>query len=224
MTVEELEKQLKSFQSEFDITKKEFQVKLDSAKKETEEWKAIAEKKETEARQFQESAAKAEKERKAAEAQARENESKAFVESKIRDGKLLPAQREMAISLMRSLAAEGEVIASKDKDGATKAHSQLSLFKEIVSALPKRIEYGSFETKPGEEISAPLPGGSDEGETEGVVEVNRGGMKVKLPQTGMDLAAKAFVYQSEFRKKTGRDLDYGEAVIAVQQRERAGQI
>ena len=220
MTVEELEKQLKTFQSDFDQTKKDFELKLGTAKKEADDWRQVAQKKEEEAKKFQEEAEKAEKERKKAEAEARKTEHKAFVDRMKAEGKLVPAQEEASLKLMESLSAEGEIAKFTAKDGSSRSHSQLSLFKEMVENSPKRVSFGYSTRKQGEH-SPQLPGeGKAEG-GEGQIEILHQGKRTMIPLVGADMAARAFEYQAEVRKTQGREIDYGEALIAVEKMERA---
>ncbi len=218
MTVQELEAQLKTFQNDFDKTKKEFQLQLDSAKKDADNWKSVAQSKEDEVKKFQAEAEKAQKEKKEAEGKAREQENVAFIEAKIREGKILPAQKDGVIALMKSLTSEGEIIKFSQADGSTKSHSQVSLFKELLNSLSKRMTYGP-QTPVGSQPASPMPRGTGEGETTSFREVIYGGKKQALPEEGADLAAKAFEYQNEYEKKWNRKVSYEDALVAVQKQE-----
>lgn len=216
MEPKELEAKLKEFSAQVEILKKDFQIKIDAAEKDARQWRDVAQKKEEEAKKFQEQTEKDAEARKKADAEVRKTEHKAFVDKAKADGKIVPAQDESVLKLMESLSAEGEVAKFQAKDGSWRSHSQLSLFKEVIQNSGKRVDYGYRTTAIGRfEPATPDKGGGGQ-----QIEVFHQGAKVMLPLDGADLAAKAFEYQAEFRKRTGKEIDYDDALIAVEKEER----
>lgn len=219
MTIAELEKKFSDLTTNVDTMKKDFELKLDAQKKETDSWKTVAENKQKELLSFQETAEKAQKDRDKAYAEARATEIKNFVADLKKSGRLTPAIEEMVLKLMESMTIDTTVISFSQKDGKTVSHSQLSLFKEIFSALPAGNHLRSF-SKVGE-VSPTLPSqvrttGSDSAE---YTEIHRGGEIVRVPVDDGDLHAKALKF-IEDQKGLGRVFSYGDALIEVSKAEK----
>ena len=217
MEQKEIDAKLKEFQSQIDGIKKDYELKLDSEKKNAEEWKTTAESKQAELKKFQEAAEKDKKASEAKLAEARKAESKQFVEARKSEGKLIPAQDRVVLALMDSMSSDGEVL-KFEEGGKTVSHSQLSLFKDFLNSLGKRIIYGT-QSRTGETQVAGLPAGMREDETESFQEVIIGGMRKTVQVDEADLASKASEYQAE-QAKAGKRVDYGEALVAVQKQQR----
>lgn len=213
MTVEELEKQLKSFQSDFESTKKDFTIKLESAKKDAEEWKSVATKKEEELKTFKEKAEAAEKEKEKAYAESRANEDKHFLESLVKEGKITPAMQVTAQKLMESMTSETTVATFDSKDGKKIQHTQRSLFKEFLRSFQKSNAYSILSR--AESFSADTPEGGDD--TVEFAEIHKDGQIVKAQLDDVDLDKQAKGYQEEMRK-VGKDVSYADALIYISKR------
>lgn len=210
MTVEELEKQLKSFQSDFDQTKKDFELKLSSANKEAESWKKVAETKEAEAKAFKEKAETADKEKAKAYAEKRNNEDKAFLETLKKEGRITPAMQEVAAKLMESMTSDETVATFDTKDGKKIQHTQRSLFMDFMKSFQKSNAYTILSRMP--EYTPETPDGTQE--EVAFAEVHKDGQKVMAHLDDVDLDRQAKAYQEEMRK-IGKTIDYSEALIAI---------
>jgi len=210
MDIKELEKKFTELSDNQEKIQKDFTLKLESAQRDAKQFKELAEKREEENRQLKDRAESAEKEKAKAFSESKKAEVKSFVEAQVKAGKIIPAHKEAVVSFMESLTSEGEVASFTDKNGSKVSHSQLSLFKDIISKMkqvvPVNSEFSVHEVVDGEE--------SGDTTEEKFMEVRSEGTIQKLPLQDEALALKAFEYQAE-QLKLGRTIDYGEALIAV---------
>lgn len=226
MDPKEIEQKLKSFQdvvssleTKLASSTKEFELKLESQKKDADQWKDLAFKREEENRQYKEKleADKAAREKSLAE--GRKNEILEFAEGLIKKGVVLPAQKEQLIKLMESLTSEGEIFRFAEKDGSTKIHSQLSLFKLFMGSITKKqVDFSETTIIPGA-ITSSTP----EGEEESVqfTEVISKGTKKLLPLAGVELDKAAKEYMAKMGQ-SGVVVSYTDAIFAVMPKKKAG--
>ena len=218
MTLEELQKQFTSFkeatESKLETQKKEFELKLDAYKKDAEQWKSVAETNANEAKKFAEAAEKAEKEKKAAFAATKKAEMTAFIEQGVKDGRLTPAMRDIAVKFAETLNTENEVAKFEQKDGSSIAHTQFSLFKMFVSMIGKAKSFSFKEASPRSDAGKTLPEETIDNGAQEFTEVIHGGVKKSLPTQDVDLGLRAMEYQ-ESQSKIGRKVGYEEALIHV---------
>lgn len=210
MTIEEMEKQLKSFQSDLETTKKDFQIKLDASNKTAEEWKTVAFKKEEEMKQYKEQAEKAEKDKEKAFAENLKRENKLFLENLKKEGRITPALQVLAEKLMESMTSKETIATFEEKDGKKIDHTQLSLFKQMLSSMKKAPIYSSMSRTEDQKPEIP----DADGETH-FMEVSIGGKKQSLPVDGMELHNEALKYQDEQRAK-GKTISYETALIEAE--------
>lgn len=213
---EEMEAKLKSYDEKLGQIEKNFQLKLEAAQAESTQWKTVAEQHQAEAKKFKEETEKIQKDLQESKKKAQEAEVVSFVDEMIKGDILIPAQKDGVVAFMRSLASEGEVHKFQEKDGSTRSHSQLSLFKELISKLPKRKNLTTF-SKSGDFRSETPDNGA--GEPQHFQEVIYGGKKQNMQVDDVDLATKAFEYQAE-QQKLGRSIGYDDALIAVEKMSR----
>lgn len=215
MTVEELEKQLKTFQSDFEATKKSFELKLDAAKKDADSWKSVAEAKDAEAKKFQAAAEAAEKEKQKALSESRAKDFRSFLENAKKEGRITPAVQEIAQRLGESMTSESVVATFEKKDGSKVQHTQLSLFMELIGALQKTSVFRSL-TKDNSHVEGPA---SEKGEvvySEAIINGER--QRVILDDTDLDERTKLVMAEAA---KVGRVLTYGDAMIEAEKLIRA---
>ncbi len=209
---EELEKMFGELAEKQEKSEKEFQLKLDSAEKNAKQYKEIAEKTEEQLRTFKQESEKAAKEQKEALAKKAESEISEFVESQVKAGRILPAFKEKFTAFMKSLTSEQTVLEFTEKNGSKLSHTQISLFKELITKMkpvvPVESELSIYENSEQEQ-----PEGTEE-KVETFAEVLDKGQMKRLPIAGQDLAAKASQFV-EAQAKLGRVISYGEALIAV---------
>lgn len=216
-TPEELEKMFSDLSDRQSKQEKEFELKLESANRTAKEYKEIAEKTEEKLRTFQQDTEKREKEQKEALLKSKETEVSEFVESQVKAGRIIPALKAKAIAFMKSLTSEGEVLKFSEKNGATVTHTQLSLFKDLITKMTPVVPVGS-EFSIVETVASETPDSED-----GVVpaapakhftDIVVGGQKKKVEVDEMDIAVKALQFQEESRKN-GKPISYDEALIAI---------
>jgi len=210
MTTEELEKQLKSFQTDLDQTKKDFTIKLETATKDAEQWKSAAFKKDEELKAFKEKAEQAEKDKEKAYAEKRIEEDKHFLEALKKEGKITPAMQETATKLMESMTSETVVATFDMKDGKKVQHTQRSLFKELLKSFQKSNAYSILSR--ADSYSAETPEGGEESVE--FAEIHKDGAVIKAQLDDVDLDKKAKAFQEEMRK-IGKDVSYSEALISI---------
>lgn len=212
-TPEELEKMFTDLQDQQAKSEKEFNQKLEMAQRDTKQYKELAEKNAEALRNFQQDSEKRDKEQKEAIAKARLTEDSEFVESQIKAGRIIPAMKEKVITFMKSLTSETAVMEFKEKDGSTRSHTQISLFKEMLlkmkPVMPVGSEFSVADVAEIEEIDG------TQKPVEVFTEVFDKGERKKLPVEGADLAAKAFEYQAHMQK-LGKVIEYADALIAVE--------
>lgn len=213
MTIEELQKQFETLTGSVDVMKKEFTVKIDAANKNAEEWKKVAESSAAEVKKLQEEAKKAEEGRVKALSEARKAEVKAFIEAAKKDGRITPAQEELIVKLAESLTSENVVATFEDKDGKKIQHTQISLFKEILGALPKA---GRMRQLTPSGTGAPAAPGEGEGAAEtATMFVDGKRQTVILDDTALDAETKKVIAEYRERKE---NISYGEAMIIAEKR------
>lgn len=216
MDIKELEKKFQELSDNQAKMEKDFTLKLDSAQKDTKQYKELAEKREEELRQFKESAEKSERERKQSMIEANKTGIKEFVEAQIKSGRVIPAHKERLISFMETLSSEEQVVKFKEKDGSTSSHTQLSLFKDLISKMKPVVPIGS-EFTVDENMESESPSDEIEGgemKAEKFMAVRSEGVVHNYPVKDSDIAEKALQYQED-QKKIGRVVSYEEALIAV---------
>lgn len=213
-----IDTQKKTFEIQMDTMKKDFELKLESAQREADSWKANAQKREDEIKKYQEEATKAKKDAEEALAKSREQENKAFAERLKREGRITAAQEEQVIKLMESLISSDAVATFKEKDGSTRSHTQLSLFKQLLSSLPVRVNYSesTYGVPPAAETPE-IDGGEKAAQFMEVITKNGG--KQTLPVQGVEIAEAAEKYMEE-KRKAGIVVSYADALIAVSPRKR----
>lgn len=221
-TPEELEKMFTDLSDKQAKSEKEFQQKIEMAQRDTQQYKALADKNAEELRAFKQEADKREKEQKDALAKRTETEISEFVESQVKAGKFIPAIKEKMITLMKSLTSESEIMKFQEKDGSTRSHTQLSLFKELILKMKPVIPVGD-ELSIQSEISGETPDGEN-GDAlaepaKHFVEIHVGGEKKRVEVDEVEIAAKAFKFQEE-RAKAGSPVSYEDALIAVYPRKK----
>lgn len=213
MTIEELTKKFESMQTEVSVMKKDYELKLDSAQKDAESWKKTAEAKQAEAKKFQEEAEKAKKEKEKAYSEARAKDVQVFLETAKSEGKITPAMQEIAVKLAESMTSEDEIATFGEKDGKKISHTQLSLFKEFVSSLPKIDKTKSLTH--GQMIRKETPKSGTGQEEVQTMEAFVNGVKQTVILDDTALHFKAIELQEEYSKK-GQRLDYAEALIQAE--------
>ena len=214
---EELEKMFTDLQTQQEKTEKEFKLQLQVAERNTQQYKELAEKNAEELRTFKQDAEKREKEQKAALEKKFASEISEFIESQVKAGKILPALKEKVTTFMKSLTSEGEVLKFQEKDGSTRSHTQLSLFKELILKMKPLIPVDSefsvqeapvAETPDNEEGLAPAA------TQKHFTEITIGGEKKRVEVDGVEEASKAYEY-IELQAKVGKTVSYEEALIHV---------
>lgn len=216
-TVEELEKMY----TELDQRQKDTDLKLESAERDAKHYKQLAQTREQELQKFKEQVEQSEKDRKEALSKARDAEVSEFVESKTKAGIIIPAAKEKISKFMRSLDAEKTVVEFSEGDGSKKSHSQLSLFKEIISSMKPVIELGT-ERSFSDTTGADTPDGV-EGDEPQFQEVRTEGVIKKLPLSDVDLHLKALEYQ-ENQRKIGKSVEYSDALLHVSPKRKISQV
>ncbi len=224
MEPKEIEAQLKSFSVQMDEmksinerNKKEFELKLLTADNAAKDYKAMAEKNAEELRQFKADAEKRETEAKKALIVEREKNILEFAAKLIKEGKITPAQEGYIVSFMKSLTSEADIITFNDKAGRKISHNQLSFFKELISGFGgKRVDFSEMKNS-SEKIESETPGDNEQAE-EHFMDVRQEGVVRNLPVSDFDLSAKAFEYQADQKKTFNRDVSYGDALVAVQKK------
>lgn len=207
--------QAQEFRSEIDSTKKDFELKIQSADKNAKEYKELAEKREEELRQFKEQFEKDKVEKDKLFKEARENDVKEFVHSLKKNERILPAHEPMVIKLMESMTSESMIMSFKEKDGSERKHSQLSLFKLLLSSLVKGSNFKQFTPTSPQHAETPDNNASTEGlEAETFMDVLTEGTVKRMKVDEADLAAKAYEYQAE-QTKRGITVSYEDALIAL---------
>lgn len=78
-------------------------------------------------------------------AQRRRAEIASFADGLVEKGRLTPAQRESAVTLMGALDGAEPVEFGEGDEAATKAPSEL--FREFLEGLPQQVEFGEAATK-----------------------------------------------------------------------------
>lgn len=211
---EELEKMFSELEERQAKSEKEHKQQLEMAQRDVKQFKEIADKNAEELRKFKLEAEEREKKITEAAAKARETEIAEFVESQVKAGRVLPAFKEKLTAFMKSLTSESTVLEFTEKDGSKRSHTQVSLFKELLTKILKPVM-----PVDGQEFS--VAGESEEEEIDGTqqpvqkfAEIIVGGEKKKLPVEGADEAARAYEYQAA-QKKLGREVSYEDALIFV---------
>jgi hypothetical protein len=208
---EELEKMFSEQQNQITSMKKDFELKLESANKNAKEWEEQARTREEDLRKFQEESKKREAEQKEAAAKSSAAEISSFVEAQVKAGRIIPALKEKFVAFMKSLTSEGAVLEFTEANGAKLSHSQISLFKEIISKLkpvvPVAQEY-SISGKQTEE----LPGEAEEPQEQQFMQIRHEGVQKSVPVDDADLASKCYKYMEDNK------CDYGTALIALSSR------
>lgn len=219
-TPEELEKMFSDLSERQSKAEKDFELQLKSANQNAKEYKELAEKNAEELRKFQVEAEKRDKEHKANLAKSRETEISEFVESNVKAGRIIPALKEKVVAFMKSLTSDGEVLSFEEKDGSKRTHTQISLFKEIISKLKTIVPVASEYTR--HDVTSVETPDVETGETksEHFMEVIHNGSKKQLPVQDFDLAEKAEQYIVDQRKQ-GREVGYEAALLAVSPRKRS---
>lgn len=209
--IELLQSQFKELTSSVSTMKKDFELKLETAQKDAKEYKDLAYKREDELRKYKEESEKAAREKEAALAVAQATDIAQFVESKVKAGIIAPARKEAVTAFMKSLTSDTNVIEFSEKDGSKRSHSQLSLFKDLISSMKPVVPMNhEFTVQPGivEEVE-------ENGESiEKFMEVIEEGVKKKFPIKEEDLHNKAVDYQEQ-QRKLGFNVEYYDALIKV---------
>lgn len=213
-TPEELEKMFHDLQDAQSKTEKAFKLQLESAEKTAKEYKELAEKSQEQLRTFQLESEKREKELKEAQARAHETSIQEFVEQHVKAGRIIPALKEKLITFMKSLTSDSAVMTFTEKDGSTRSHNQVSLFKEILGAIKPVVPMNELSVSGPFAVEAPEAGDQP---VEHFAEVITNGERKKLPVSDMDIATKAFEYQDKMAK-AGQPVTYEAALIAVSPR------
>lgn len=219
-TIEQLEQEFKAFtdqtKTQLETQKKEFGLQIESAKKDADQWKTVAEAALETSKKFEAQAKKAEEDKKAALSASKKAELLAFFEQSVKDGRLTPAMRDIAVKFAESLNHEAEVVKFEQKDGSSVSHTQFSLFKVFVGMIGKAKAFSLEQRTPrsGSQKELPAAVASEDNEHQEFAEVIHGGTKKTLPTQDADLAAKAFEYQDE-QSKLGRSVSYGDALIHI---------
>ena len=220
-TLEELEKMFTSEQEKSSLFRKDMELKLESANKDVAQYKQLAEKREEELRVFKEQSEKDKKERETALAKARETEITVYAEDQVKQGRLLPAQKDSVIAFMKSLTSDTEVISFTEQEGSKRSHSQISLFKELFSKLGVQVPIKKEFTR-SDRPMAQLPFAESkplkQDDIEMVVLKEKGNETKKYPTAGAEFAAKIFEYQQD-QQKLGKEVSYELAMIEVSRRE-----
>ena len=206
-TLEEMEKLFNETQEKVDLMRKDFDIKIEAAGREVQQYKTLAQDSQSELKRKESEFAEREKKRSEAAAKARETEIREFAEGKVKAGIILPAIKGKVEALMMSLTADKAVAEFTEADGKKISHTQISLFKEIVSAMKPVIQLGKEVSFAGSTEPERIEGGQEQNQ---FVEVIKGGSKQKLPMADMDLHLKAMEYQEKNKGKS-----YEEALIAI---------
>lgn len=210
MTVEELEKQMKSFKDDFEKTKKDFELKMESARKDAEQWKTIAADKDKELKEFKEKQTAREQEFQASQSAARLAENKSFLDALKKAGKITPAAEVLATKLMESMTQE-TVVHSYDEGGKKVTHTQLSLFKEMLKTFSKSSVFTSMTH--GSQPTRETP--EHEEKEENFTQVIKDGVLKTFKVDGAALDERAKSYQEE-KRKNGINIDYATALIEAE--------
>lgn len=211
---EELEKMFQNLSDKQANSEKEFKQQLEMAQRDTKQFKDLADKNAEELRIFKQDADKRDKEHKEALAKKAEAEVSEFVEAQVKAGRIIPALKEKLVTFMKSLTSETEIMKFTEKNGAVLSHTQISLFKELITSMKPVVPVESEFSIASEEGSE-IPDGTEDAPVQQFTEILTGGEKKRVPVDGVELAAKAFKYQEEHFKKTGRQIGYDEALIAL---------
>jgi len=70
----------------------------------------------------------------------------AFAEALVKEGRLLPANKEATVGLLDSLAIAGAVVAFAEENGAKVEKPALQTMKDMLSAAPKVVAFGELAT------------------------------------------------------------------------------
>lgn len=211
-TLEELTKQFEALNTNVSTLKKDFELKLESAKKDAEQWKSVATQKDEDLKKFKLDAEKALEEKNKANAELRKQETAVFLETLKKSGKISPAMQETAAKLMESMNSEATVYTFEAKDGKKVNHTQLSLFKELLSSLATTPIFRQM-TRTGEPTRETPPGTASEVT---FTTVKTAGGEKEYQVDGQDLHTAALQYQED-QRKTGRTISYADALIAAEQ-------
>lgn len=217
-TPEQLETMFSDLSTQFSTAKKDFELKLESANKTATEFKELAQKREEELRKFKQEEATREEDRKVKAAAAYKAEIQEFIEAQVKAGRILPAFKEKFTAFMTSLTSESNVMEFKESDGSKRSHTQISLFKELITKMKSVVPVNSEMTDAGE-MGADTPDGTEK-PVEQYAEVHDKGQLKKLPIAGVELAAKAYEY-IEAQGKIGKKVSYEEALIFIEKKMRA---
>lgn len=218
-TIEELEKLFTETQTQVSVMKKDFELKLDSANKTAKEYQELATAREEDLRKYKQEKEATELKHKQDLAKSRETEISEFVEAQCKAGKIIPAFKERLTAFMKSLTSESEVMKFTEADGSTRTHTQISLFKELLSKILKPVMPLEEELSTHEQFSETTEEGEDASKKTHFTEINVGGEKKRVQVDEVDIAAKAYKFQDE-QKKLGRDVTYEDALIAVYPKKR----
>lgn len=216
MDVKEMEKKFSELSASVDVMRKDFELKLGTAQNEVDSWKQNAQKREDEIKQYKEQAEKAKKDADEALGKAKEQEIKTFAEGLKREGKITPAQEEMAVELMKSMISKDTVMTFREKDGSEERHTQFSLFRKLLSGLQKRSIYG--EQTRVSQFTKSVPDESSEDESQIVKILSKGG-EIELPIQDADLDRMAEQHMEEQRAKNV-SVSYADALIHVSKQQK----
>ena len=215
--IKEMEKKFSDLSVQVDTMRKDFELKLDTAQKEAQTWKANAEKRENELKEFREQAEKAKQEADVARVKVRSQEIRMFAGRIKSEGKIAPAHEDMVVKIMESMTSDAVIMTSKSQDGSMIAHTQFSLFMQLLEKLPKMPVYG--ELTYGGLPHSDIPNG-DEPAAEQFMEVlTKNGGRQKLPVRGADVHQAAEKHMEEMRVK-GIVVSYADALLAVSSKKR----
>lgn len=211
-TVEELLKKFETFEKGVETMKKDFELKIESAQKDAASYKAIALQKEEDLKKFKADAEKAIEEKNKAFAETRKAENASFLEGLKKAGKISAAMEVTCVKLMESMNTETIVHTFEAKDGLKVNHTQLSLFKELLSSFGASPIFRNLThaTAPAR-IAA--QGGEDKEKVFTTVITKAGAQNYEVD--GMDLHALAVQFQED-QRKVGITVDYADALIAAE--------
>lgn len=211
----DLEKQFAELKEQFSTLKKDYELRLDSAKKEAESWKSTAQQKQDELKKFEADAEKATEEKNKAFAEIRITECKHFLEKLKKDGRISPALEVLAAKLMESMTSDVTVYTSETKDGKKISHSQLSLFKELLSSMAKTPVFRSMTVGGTTGVETPEDSMKGTKSAETFMKVRTGGEVKTYAVDDVDLDLMAREYIDE-QAKLGRKVDYAEALVQAE--------
>lgn len=212
-TVDELMKKFETMETSVANMKKDFELKIESANKDAASYKAIALQKEEDLKKFKADAEKAIEEKNKAFAEARKAENASFLESLKKSGKISPAMQETAAKLMESMNTESIVHTFEAKDGKKVNHTQLSLFKELLSSLGASPIFRNMTQVTAPERTAP---GATIAEEKVFTTVKTKAGEQTYEVDGQDLHTAAIQYQAD-QHKIGITVDYAQALLVAEQ-------